>query len=497
MDRDPPDTHLGVGQKRELLASVITRLTEFVFVLLDVDGRFISWHPGVKTTFGYSEEEFLGRHLKILYVPEEQVNGAVNKELDVAAKEGRASDTRWLAKKNGERVYVDGLTISLHDADGQLIGFGKVIHDVTRRRKAEEGLSRLARALDQSTVILRHWDGTIDHWTDGCERLYGWSKEEVLGKPIQGLLQTRFEKSRDSIHEQLLAKGEWKGKVSQTGRDGTVLQVMMSWVLLPGQSPDLSAVIETHTDVTYLMEMRQAVEDANKRLENLATELERSNRELEEFARITSHDLSAPIISTRWLLDLTISRYKDRLKDAGLESLQQASANLERMLDLIEAVLKHSRVGRNAIRSAAPVSSEAALQSALANLSVEIQRCGAEITHAPLPDVHVSAEPLSQLFQNLVSNAIKYSRPEVTPKLHIEVTGGPEAWRFSFRDNGIGIGPQYHERIFQPMQRLHGHDVPGSGIGLATCKKIVERAGGSISVESTEGQGATFLVTLP
>jgi light-regulated signal transduction histidine kinase (bacteriophytochrome) len=272
---------------------------------------------------------------------------------------------------------------------------------------------------------------------------------------------------------------------------------MMNWVLLYGHPTDAPAVIETHTDITDLIEMQREVSQTNQQLANLAAELERSNRELEDFARITSHDLSSPIISTRWLLDLTVSRYGEGLDVAGRESLRQASANLERMSELVEAVLAHARVGRDAIRSQEPVDCNRALQTALAHLELEIRSAGAEISCGPLPEVHVRPEPLAQLFQNVLVNAIKYGRPDLPPQIHIKAETASGGWLLSFRDNGIGIAPEFHLRIFQPMQRLHGHEIAGSGIGLATCKKIVERAGGSMWVESTEGDGATFYVKLP
>jgi PAS domain S-box-containing protein len=497
MERELRTRQLDVKRRCELLDHLIGQLTEFVVVLLDIEGCFLTWHPGVSSIFGYSEEEFLGKHLDILYPATERMRGIVERELETVASEGRASDTRWLVRKSGERVYVDGLTIALRDEQGHLIGFGKAIHDVTNRRTTEEALLRLTRSLGQSTVIVRQWDGKIDHWTEGCERLYGWTKLEALGKTVQTLLRTEFEGPRDSIQQQLMASGEWKGEVEQTARSGHKLQVMMNWVLVSGQSTDLPSVIETHTDITDLIEMQREVDRAKQRLEHLTAELERSNRELEDFARIASHDLCSPIISTRWLIDLTLSRCKDRLEGGGYESLQQASANLERMSELVEAILTHARVGRDAIRSERLVACETALNIALANLELDIRRAGAEITRESLPEVHVRPEPLAQLFQNLVSNAIKYRRPDALPQLHIKAEVAPNGWRLSFRDNGIGIAPEFHKRVFQPMQRLHGHEIAGSGIGLATCKKIVERAGGNIWVQSEERAGATFYIELP
>ncbi len=243
--------------------------------------------------------------------------------------------------------------------------------------------------------------------------------------------------------------------------------------------------------------MQQELEAVNERLEQITLELERSNEELEEFARITSHDLSAPITSTRWLVDLLSSRHGGQLDPSGQECLQQVSRGLERMAGLVEAVLAHAQVGKSAIGSPVTTQAEAALAIAVDNLGKDIENSGAVIRHGPLPELLIQPQALNQLFQNLLSNAIKYRRPDTCPLIEISAMRQGSMWLIELKDNGIGIEKEWFERIFQPMQRLHGAEIAGSGIGLATCKKIVTRAGGRIWVESEVGCGSTFFFTLP
>ncbi len=481
----------------ELFDLLVAELREFVVLLANPEGAISNWHPAVEVHFGYSREEFIGRNLDILLPLAERLRGVGRRELEVAAETGRVNDTRWLVKKTGQRMLVEGVAIGLRDAAGRLAGFGKVMRDVTQRRDAEDSLRALTRALDQSIVLVRRWDGKIDHWTAGCERLYGWTAHEAVGKNVDELLNAEYPSALQQIHEQLLLSGIWQGDLQLQKRDGTRIWVSTYWVLLPDSGEELPSVIETHVDLSARVLMQEELETANQRLRSMADELERSNEELEEFARIASHDLSAPLTSTRWLVDLLASRHGKDLNPEGKKYLQQIAQGLERMSDLVEAVLMHARLGRTPIQTSAAVPAEDALAIALENLRSHVETSGATITHDSLPDVQIDAQALNQLFQNLLSNAIKYRRQGERPAIHVSAARQGAMCLFSVRDNGIGIAREWFERIFLPMQRAHGIEVAGSGIGLATCKKIVTRAGGSIWVDSELEHGSTFYFTLP
>ncbi len=361
----------------ELLGILLSRLDEFVIVLCDTSGNFTTWHPGVLAQFGYTAEEFIGRNLALLFLPETRNDGRVERELATAIEQGRASDTTWLAKKSGETIWVEGVTIALRAPDGALLGFGKVLRDVTSRLRSQQDL-----------------------------------------------------------------------------------------------------------------------ESANERMRRMTHELSRSNEELEEFARIASHDLRAPLTTTRWLADLLSFRHGGELDEEGHTCLQQISRSLERMTGLVDAILAHAQVGQTPIGSVEETDTEAAVAIALENLGGDIVMSKAAIQYENLPPVAIQPQALTQLFQNLLGNAIKYCRPGVAPE--IRITGRRESARcvFAVEDNGIGIEDEWKERIFLPLQR-HSEKGSGSGLGLATCKKIVTRAGGEIWVESKVGAGSTFYFTLP
>jgi PAS domain S-box-containing protein len=254
---------------------------------------------------------------------------------------------------------------------------------------------------------------------------------------------------------------------------------------------------------------------AEEALAQSAQELARSNRELEQFAYIASHDLQEPLRMIASYLQLLDRRYKEKLDPDGREFLGFAVDGAKRLQSLIHDLLLYSRVGRQS-EAVAWINSEEVLLKALENLKFAIEESGARVTHGPLPRIMADPTEMTQLFQNLIGNAIKF-RGEAAPEIHIAaelrktpghapkehqaaspVTRSPhEEWLFSVADNGIGIENEYFERIFVIFQRLHTRDeFPGTGIGLALCKRIVERHGGGIWVKSQPGKGSMFWFTI-
>jgi light-regulated signal transduction histidine kinase (bacteriophytochrome) len=256
---------------------------------------------------------------------------------------------------------------------------------------------------------------------------------------------------------------------------------------------------------------RARAEDA---LRATLTDLQRSNADLEQFAYVASHDLQEPLRMVTSYVQLLKLRYAGQLDADADEFIGYAADGAKRMQQLILDLLEYSRVGTRG-QPLQPTDANVALDDALWNLDLAISDAGATVTHDPLPTVLADLPQLTQLFQNLIGNAIKFHGAE-PPVVHVSacakddvgftmddvrsahIEHRPSEWVFSIRDNGIGIAPQYFERIFVIFQRLHTrHEYPGTGIGLAVCKKIVERHGGRIWVESQPGQGATFYFTLP
>ena len=250
-------------------------------------------------------------------------------------------------------------------------------------------------------------------------------------------------------------------------------------------------------------ELQGSYTDLEHKIDVRTQDLARSNAELEQFASVASHDLQEPLRMVTTYLELLRLRIGDRLDGDAVEFMDFAVDGAIRMNTLIKDLLEYSRVGSRG-QPFGPVNCEEVLSWTLSNLNVAIDESGAIITHDPLPTIVADETQMIQLIQNLVANAIKF-RSETPPEIHVGAEhrdwssqGAADTWLFSVRDNGIGIDPQYAERIFQIFQRLHlRHEYPGTGIGLAVCRRIVERHGGRIWVESTPEQGSTFYFTLP
>jgi signal transduction histidine kinase len=235
---------------------------------------------------------------------------------------------------------------------------------------------------------------------------------------------------------------------------------------------------------------------AEEVLANQAAELERSNDELRQFAYVASHDLQEPLRMVASYTQLLANRYKGKLDTDADEFIGFTLGGVTRMERLIKDLLAYSRVGRGDKRLE-PTDCSAILGQVLDNLRIVIEESGAAVTHDPLPPVMANATQLRQLFQNLISNALKF-RGDESPLIHVSSKRNGKQSIFSVQDNGIGIEPQYAERIFIIFQQLHNRtDYPGTGIGLAICKKIVERHGGRIWVESEIGKGSIFYFTMP
>ena len=243
--------------------------------------------------------------------------------------------------------------------------------------------------------------------------------------------------------------------------------------------------------------LREAYETLEHRVAERTVELARSNEDLEQFAYIASHDLQEPLRMVTGFLNLLKERYRAQLDDKAREYIGYSVDGATRMSSLIRDLLEYSRLDRKE-RLAEPVDANHAVAEALANLRSRIDAAGATVTHDELPTVSGDQVQLTQVFQNLISNAVKFRSPDQPCHVHIAAERRDRQWIFSVRDNGIGIAPKHRDRIFVIFQRLHGPGTyPGTGIGLALCKRIVERHGGRIWVESTAGEGATFYFALP
>ena len=260
----------------------------------------------------------------------------------------------------------------------------------------------------------------------------------------------------------------------------------------------VNALLRVRKAERDLAKTNLALQEANNRLEVLNGELQRSNDDLQQFAFVASHDLQEPLRTVTTFVQLIQDSIGDRFSPEETMYFQRVFDGAERMLHLIKDVLAYSQVGRDQRDKWEKVELEKVVGRAIENLSERVRESKAEIVVNPLPAVNGDFAQLANLFQNLISNSIKYRQIDVP--LCIEISAerrAPSEWTIHIRDNGIGIAPQYHEQIFVPFKRLHGRNIPGTGIGLAVCKRIVEMHHGHIWLNSEEEGGATFSLTLP
>jgi PAS domain S-box-containing protein len=325
-----------------------------------------------------------------------------------------------------------------------------------------------------------------------AEKQFGYGRDELLGLNVTTIVEGFKELLiEDALRSAEDARAPQDGTgVELTGRRKNGSPFPIEVTLSPLESTEGVLVTAAIRDITATRTKAEAL------LLRKVEELKRSNEELAQFAYIASHDLQEPLRMVASYTQLLSRRYKGKLDADADEFIAFAVDGANRMQRLIQDLLAYSRVGTKG-KDLVETSSEDALQQALTNLRGAIQDGGALVTHDPLPTVLADERQLIQLFQNLVGNAIKYQSPGV-PRVHVSAArNGGTKWMFSVKDNGLGIDSKYFERIFGMFQRLHKRDeFSGTGIGLAICKKIAERHGGRISVESQPGQGSTFSFAL-
>ncbi len=389
-----------------------------------------------------------------------------------------------VVKEDGETVWTSVSAVPVDFPDWKTV---VVTADVTGRKALEESLreseqrySTLFQKSAVPTVLLKLPEVVIVDINDAAEALTGFTRQEMLGKT-----STDLGLARTTDRAQATARFEQQGAllgselrlVTRSGEERTVLVNTIA-VRLGGQPYAISTI----QDITE----RRRMED----------ELRRSNADLEQFAFIASHDLQEPLRTVAGMVELLRDRYQGQLDERADTYISLAVEAAQRMQSLINDLLQYSRVSRRG-RPFVAVRLEDALHTALDNLQAAVQESRARVTWDPLPAVRADPVQLAQVLQNLLGNAIKF-RSERPLHIHVSAQKIENAWQVAVRDNGIGIPPQYFERIFLVFQRLHSRRVyQGTGIGLALCKKIVERHGGKIWVESIPEQGATFYFTLP
>ena len=442
--------------------------------------------------FGYAREEMIGQPVEILIPP--NLRDGYRSDFPafsvgaVRRKTGAGEDLR-ARRKDGTELPVEISFSPLEGPNGTSVT--AAIRDVTERKKAETRFRALLESAPDAMVIVDS-RGLIQLANLQSEKMFGYSRSELVGQSVDILIPVGLRIGHAQHRQGFFAapKPREMGaglNLMALRKDGTQFPVEIS--LSPLEGADGTSVTAAIRDITERKLASQQLAD------NIA-ELRHSNEALEQFAHIASHDLQEPLRMVASYTQLLAKRYKGRLDADADEFIGYAVDGTQRMKRLIEDLLLYSRAGKG-IPQPRAFSAEEALQEVLKNLRSRIEESGAEVSHDPLPMLVGAESQFLQVLQNLIGNAIKY-RGERAPRVHISAAVFGQEWVFSVRDNGIGIEPQYFERIFQIFQRLHGHqEYEGTGIGLAICQRILQQQGGRIWVESEPGSGSVFHFSLP
>lgn len=423
-------------------------------------------------------------------------------DLDLYVRQ-RLAESRSPIPTRREHVRPDGKVIAIRYTPTPDGGFINTYTDITSRKRAE------AEA-EQMGAVLK---ATLEHMADGirvfdkdlrlvvCNQkaldMFGYPQEYgEAGTPYEKFMDVNLKRGDygDCSPEELEKKffRVQHGIASNTEHrlaDGRVIQKMRN--PMPG-----GGFVSTYLDISERKRAELAMAEQAQKLQQAMVELQRSNAELEQFAYVASHDLQEPLRMVASYCQLLQRRYTAKLDQDANEFINFAVEGAKRMQSLINDLLLYSRVGTKG-KEFVQTDLEHVLADALANLAIAVEEAGAEITHDPLPKVSGDGIQLLQLMQNLIGNALKFRRDEPV-RIHIGAQREGDRWLISVTDNGIGIEPQYAERIFMIFQRLHTRkQYPGTGIGLSICKKIVERHGGHIWVEPAPTQGSVFKFGLP
>ncbi|MQX36646.1 PAS domain S-box protein [Roseospira navarrensis] len=377
----------------------------------------------------------------------------------------------------------------IFDRAGRLAGTGNIAIDITERKDREARLKKLSQAVEQSpaSIVIADADGRIEYANRHFCRVTGYAMDEVLGRPVLFCQTEDMQggtRPPDDILERVRAGATWSGEVANRRRDGSPLWESVSIGPIFDDRNQFCGLLAVKEDITS----RKAMEDR----------LRRSNEDLEQFAYAASHDLQAPLRTISSFLGLLRQRYGASLDADAAEFIDYSIEGAKRLSQQVHGLLDFSRITTTP-QSMTPVALDRPVSVALAHLRGPIADTGARIERPEtLPTVIADADQLALVFQNLIANALKYARPDTPPEVRISVTPEGPRWRVAVADNGIGIAPEYHGRIFGVFQRLHGPaEFEGTGIGLAVCKRIVDRHGGELTVDSDGTGGSTFIFTLP
>jgi PAS domain S-box-containing protein len=489
-------------RSQEQLAGVIGSAMDAI-VTVDEEQRIILFNTAAERMFLYPAEDAIGQLLD-RFIPQRFRAG----HKEHIENFGRTNVTKrtmgglgaiFGLRADGEEFPIEA-SISQIESDGRKL-YTVILRDITERKRAEEALKEQARILDLAPVLIRDLNGRIIFWNTGSEQLYGWTKEEALEKTTHSLLKTEFPRPLEEIKARLLARGHWEGELVHTRRDGARIIVASNWVLHRDELGNPKAILEVNNDITERRRAEEEVRRLNAELEQRVAErtaqLQAANKELEAFSYSVSHDLRAPLRHINGFSQALLEDYADKLDEEGKGYLREVREASQEMAQLIDDVLQLARVTRSEMRREAVDLSRLA-HEVIADLRKREPRREVSVNIQEGLSTHGDKRLLKIVLDNLLGNAWKFTSKREAAEISFgQEEGGGESFYY-VRDNGAGFEMAYADKLFGAFRRLHTADeFEGTGIGLATVLRVVNRHGGRVWAEGKIGEGAAFYFTLP
>jgi PAS domain S-box-containing protein len=486
---------------RDSLKTTLESIADAV-ISTDVEGRVVFANRVAQALVKWPESDFIGKPLdEVFHIVNEFTREKMESPVAKMLREGRitnVSDSTVLIAGDGSEIPIDESGAPVRGENGLIQGTVLVFRDVTVRRRADETSRLLASIVEFSSdaIIGKDLNGLITSWNKGAERIFGYSAEEMIGRPIFTLAPPDRVDEMKSILERIKKGERVESQTVRRTKNGDLINVSLSSSPLFDAFGRITGASKIARDITEQVKAAQRLEQLNADLRMSNERLARSNEDLERFAFVASHDLQEPLRMITAYSQLLVEKYDGPRDAEGAMFVENIVGGTSRMRELLADLLSYAEIGAGPEKPVAIVDLNGVVDNVRRNLQVAIDASGTRIRVDRLPSLRVYEGHFVSLFQNLLENAIKY-RSDRAPDIRISFEQTPEHMCFAVADNGIGIASAYHEKIFSPFKRLHGRQIPGTGIGLALCRRVLERYGGRIWVESELGKGTTFIFTLP
>jgi len=471
-------------------------------ITTDLQGRILHANQVAQSLLGWTEEEIAGRSLDEVFrivdeLTREQVESPVTKVMREGTVVGLGEHSMLIAR-DGSEIPIDDSGAPIRGADGRITGTVLVFRDVTARRRAEETVRFLASIVEssQDAIISHDLNGRFTSWNQGAERIFGYTAAEMIGQPASVIASPGSDEMPEVLQRIQAGERTEQYQAVRRTKSGQLIDVSITISPIRDELGRIVGASKIARDISAKVHAAEALAQANAALQKSNESLARSNEDLERFAFVASHDLQEPLRMMTVYSQLLVRAFPGQHNGDVTQYVDYLVGGARRMRELLADLLAYAEIGARGELPLSPTDLNLVLDKVTANLKASIDESGAAIAAARLPVVNAHEGHFVALFQNLIGNAIKY-RSGAKPQVRISVEQTDGQLRFTVADNGIGIEPEYLEKIFVPFKRLHGGDIPGSGIGLAICQRVIERYGGRIWAESEAGRGATFIFTLP